>query len=350
MSSASAAMFVYVGNSDSQDVTVLALKPNGDLTLVETKIVPGPNKPGGSLPLAVSPDKRWLFAGLRNEPFSVTTFGIDGKTGRLTRVGSGPLPYSMAYLSVDRTGKFLAGAAYSGHKVAISPIGGDGIVQAAKQIVAGRPNAHCVAFDPTNQYLLNTSLGGDLIFQDKFDAKTGTLAPNMPPTVSVKAESGPRHLVFSSNKRGKRFVYVVSELDGAISVFPWNAKTGALGKEVQVTTSLPKDFGGKAWAADIHLTPNGKFLYASERTSSTLAAFSVDRKTGILTAIESFPTETQPRGFNIDPAGRFLLAAGQLSNSMTVYSIDKRSGELSKLNDYPMGKNPNWVEIINTRR
>lgn len=134
-------------------------------------------------------------------------------------------------------------------------------------------------------------------------------------------------------------------------MFPWDAKTGTLKKETQVATALPKSadgkpFDGKPWAADIHLTPNGKFLYASERTSSTLAAFSVDAKTGALTAIDSFPTEEQPRGFNIDPTGKYLLAVGELSSSMTSYTIDQKNGKLTKLKDYPMGKKPNWVEIV----
>src|SRR5205807_1859700 len=160
---AGAATFVYVGNADSQDVSVLELKSNGDLAPVQTAAVPGPAKPGGSLPLAVSPDKKRLFVGLRNEPYSVVTFAIDAKTGKLT--------------------------------------------------------------------------------------------PDDPPSVSVKAKAGPRHLVFSP---GKKFVYLLNELDASIYVFPWDAKTGTLGKEVQVATSLPKGFEGKPWAADIHLTPDGK--------------------------------------------------------------------------------------------
>jgi 6-phosphogluconolactonase len=343
MSSAGAATFVYVGNSDSQEVTVLELKSSGELTPVETTAVPGPAKPGGSLPLAVSPDKKRLYVGLRNEPYSVVTFMIDAKTGKLKLVGPGPLADSMAYIVTDRSGKFLLSASYPGHKVTVSPIGADGVVQTAQQIMPTQPNAHCIVPDPTNKYVLHTSLGGDLVYQEKFDAKTGQLTPNDPPSVSVKAKAGARHLVFSPNKK---FVYLVSELDGSIYVFPWDARTGTLKKEVQVASSLPKGFDGKPWAADIHVTPDGKFLYASERTTSTLAAFSVDPKTGMLTPIDSFPTEKQPRGFNIDPTSRYLLSVGQLSNSLTSYAIDKKTGKLTKLKEYPMGKNPNWVEIV----
>lgn len=347
MSSASAASFAYVGSSDSQDVTVLELKSNGDLTPIATTAVPGPAKPGGSLPLAVSPDKKMLYAGLRNEPYSAVTFAIDRKTGKLTLVGPGPLADSMAYISTDRTGKFLLSASYGGNKVTVNPIGPSGVVQPAAQTITTEPNAHCIVTDPSNRYVLHTSLGGDVIYQDKFDAKTGKLTPNDPPTVSVKAKAGPRHLVFSPNKK---FVYLVNELDAAIYVFPWDARTGTLKKETQVTTALPKGFSGKPWAADIHFTPDGKFLYASERTTSTLAAFSVDPKTGALTSIDSYPTEKQPRAFNIDPTGHFLLAVGQLSNSLSSYAIDKTTGKLTKLKEYPMGKNPNWVEIVNLSR
>ena len=275
--SARAATFVYVGNADSQDISVLELKANGDLTPVETAAVPGPAKPGSSLPLAVSPDKKRLYAGLRNEPYSVVTFAVDGKTGKLTVTGAGPLADSMAYIATDRSGKYLFSASYGGNKVAVNPIGKDGVVQPAQQVIPTQPNAHCVMADPSNRYVLHTSLGGDLVYQEKFDASTGKLTPNDPPSVSIKAKAGARHLVFSPNRK---FVYLVDELDASIYVFPWDAKSGTLKKEVQVTTALPKGFDGKPWAADIHRTPDGRFLYASERTTSTLAAFSVDSRDG----------------------------------------------------------------------
>lgn len=344
MSSASAATFVYVGNSESQDISVLELKPNGDLSAVETVKVPGPAKPGGSLPLAISPEKHRLYAGLRNEPYTAVAFDIEAKTGKLKLIGPGPLADSMAYISVDRTGRFLLSASYGGNKVTVNAIGPNGVIAAAQQTVDTQPNAHAIIVDPTNRYVLHTSLGGDVIYQQKFDAKAGKLTPNEPPTVSVKAKGGPRHLVFSPNKK---FVYLLNELDAAIYVFPWDAKTGTLKKETQVASALPKGFDGKPWAADIHLTPDGKYLYASERTSSTLAAFRVDPKTGALGVIGSYATAKQPRGFAIDPTGRYLLAVGQLSNSMTSYAIDKKTGELTVMSETPMGKNPNWVEIVN---
>jgi 6-phosphogluconolactonase len=335
--------FVYVGNSDSQDISVLRLESDGELTPLATVAVPGPAVPGTSLPLAVSPDKKFLYAGLRNQPYSVVTFALDGRSGSLRYVGKGPLDNSMAYIATDRTGRFLLSASYDGDEVTVSPIGSDGVVGATAQKVATKPKAHCILPDAANRHVLHTSLGGDVIYQDNFDPATGRLSPNDPATVSVKPKAGPRHLRFSPDER---FVYLVNELDASIYVFPYDAASGTLQRPTQVATALPNGFSGKPWAADIHLTPDGKLLYASERTSSTLAAFRVNSGNGKLTSIGSYPTARQPRGFNIDPGGRYLLAVGQRSDSMMTYSIDGASGKLTALKTYPMGKNPNWIEIV----
>src|SRR5580704_17646426 len=136
MPSVNAATFVYVGNADSQDVSVLELKSSGDLTPVETAGVPGPAKPGSSLPLAVSPDKKRLYVGLRNEPYSAVTFAIDARTGKLRLVGSGPLADSTACVVTDWSARFLLGASYGGNKVTVNTIGPDGVVQPAREIIA----------------------------------------------------------------------------------------------------------------------------------------------------------------------------------------------------------------------
>jgi len=333
--------FVYVGNAESQTVTIFSLAADGALTPIDTKAVPGPAKPGSTTPMAITPDKRCLIVGLRNEPFSAATFAIDGKTGKLTYVGSGPLPDAMAYIAADRSGKFLFSASYNGGKIALSAIGADGVVGAALQVIANQPNAHAVIADRANRHVLYTSLGSDLIGQLHFDAAAGKLAPNA--ATAVRAKAGPRHFRFAPDER---FVYLLCELDGAIYVFPYDVASGRLAKETQVASALPPGFAGKPWAADLHITPDGRFLYASERTSSTLAAFRIDAKSGALSPINSYPTEKQPRGFAIDPAGRTLLAVGQLSNSLSAYAIDGATGALRPLKQYPVGKNPNWIEMV----
>jgi 6-phosphogluconolactonase len=343
VSAAGAATFVYVGNAESNEIYVLQLdRQSGDLTVVEKVPIPGIDKPGISTPMSVSPDRRFLYVGTRGEPKVAAGFAIDPATGKLRHVASGPLADSMAYIATDRSGRFLLGASYPGHKVTVNPIGPPGTVQPPKQILPDHPNAHAIMADAANRHVLVPTLGNDRVNQFAFDAATGTLTPASPPAVEVKAKAGPRHLVHHPN--GK-VVYVVGELDGAVYVFDYDAATGTLtGK--QSVSALPPGFEGKPSAADLHVTADGRFVYASERTSSTLAGFKVDAVTGTLTPIGSVPTEKQPRGFNIDSSGRYLLAVGQLSHGLSSYAIDPASGKLTRLKEYPMGKNPNWIEIV----
>jgi 6-phosphogluconolactonase len=180
----------------------------------------------------------------------------------------------------------------------------------------------------------------------------------------TKAMTGPRHFITSPDNK---FVYVLSELLGTVTTFSLDSKTGLL-TEVSSASGLPPDtklgpgaprgaIGGPnappprntdndVWAADIHMTPNGKFMYISERTSSSLAALGVDGASGKLTYLSSAPTEKQPRGFAIDPKGKFLVATGEKSDTLSIYAIDPASGALKFLNKYPTGKGANWVEIV----
>jgi 6-phosphogluconolactonase len=350
---ASADTFTYVGNAGSNNISVFKLdSKTGDMIPVQTAAFSGVDKPGGSTPLAVSPDRHVLIAGIRSQPYIAVSYAIDAKTGELKQIGSGPLADSMANIAFDRSGKFLFSASYGGNKVAVNPVGADGIVAAASQVIPTGLNAHAFLPSPDNRFVFATNLGSDQVLAFKFDSGTGTLSPNEAATVKTPEKSGPRHFIFHPN--GK-FVYLVHELNADLAVYAYDADKGTWHEE-QRTTALPTDaagklfpgkpFSGKPWAADLHLTPNGQFLYASERTSSTLTAFKVDAATGRLTTIDSVPTETQPRGFNIDPSGHFLAAVGELSNGMTVYAIDQATGRLSKLKSYAVAKQPNWVEFV----
>ena len=120
-------------------------------------------------------------------------------------------------------------------------------------------------------------------------------------------------------------------------------------KELQFVDALPADFKQQPAAADLHVTPDGRFLYGSERKTSTLAGYRIDPEKGTLAPIGHFATEKTPRGFNIDPRGRFLLSVGLDSNAMTVYRIDPQSGALTNLKQYAMGQQPNWIEIVDLR-
>jgi 6-phosphogluconolactonase len=137
---------------------------------------------GAVFPLALSPNRRFLYAGLRSEPFGVTTFEIDQTSGMLIPLATGSLPDNMAYISTDQTGRFLFGASYFGDKISVNPIGQRGFVQPRPvQVIPTRPKAHAILPDASNSWVFATNLGGDVILQYKFDAVTGELTPKHAP-------------------------------------------------------------------------------------------------------------------------------------------------------------------------
>jgi 6-phosphogluconolactonase len=224
-------------------------------------------------------------------------------------------------------------------------------------VVRTEQNAHSIQVDAANRTVFVPCLGGDVVMQFRFDAVTGRLSPNSPEAIRVSKGAGPRHFAFHPNNRN---VFLLNELEASVYVFDYDAALGTL-TEKQTLLALPPDFSGPPLgmpgqstnggpkAADIHVSPDGRFLYASERTTSTLAAFRIDLASGLLDPIGSINTERTPRGFNIDPTGRFLLAAGQDSHHLTCYAIDQDSGRLTELQRYAMGQGPNWVEIVRLR-
>ncbi len=343
--------FVYVSNADSRDIHVLSLDPaTGDLTPVQQLAL---TTPGALNPMAVSPDRRFLYAAQRAEPFPVSCFAIDQLSGELTYLSNASLKASTPYIITDRTGRWLLAASYQGSLISVSPIGQHGFLQPVHQVIRTEPNAHSIQVDMSNRNVFVPSLGGDVFLQWCFDAVTGRLSANSPAGVKVSQGAGPRHFAFHPNNRR---VYLLNELEASIYVYAYDAESGTL-SELQTTLALPPDFSGPPLgmpgqstnggpkAADIHITPDGRFLYASERTTSTLTAFRIDAASGLLENIGSVPTEKTPRGFNIDPTGRYLLAVGQDSHNLAVYSIDQSSGALTELKRYAVGQGPNWIEI-----
>ncbi|HSI48560.1 MAG TPA: lactonase family protein [Ideonella sp.] len=338
LSAAHAAEYAYIANADSQEISVLALDPaKGTLSTIETVPV------GGTvMPLAVSPDKKVLYAALRSQPFRVLSFAIDPTSGKLRKLGEAPLADSMANIDTDRSGKWLFAASYPGHKITVNSIGKDGAVGAIQQLIPTAPNAHAIHADATNRSVFATSLGGDQLSAWRFDEATGQLSANSQPLTLTDPKTGPRHFVWD---KAQKFMYVLCELDASLYVYAYDAAAGTL-RQLQRSTVLPPGFSGKPWAADLHLGNDGRFLYASERTTSTLATFQVNPATGLVQLVNHVPTEKTPRGFAIDPSGRWLLSTGQESHGVAVHAIDPANGTLSQVQRYALGKNPNWVEIV----
>lgn len=352
--------YVYVSNAADGDIGSYRMQPDGALQ-------PGARVKSADVvgPLAVSPDRRFLYAAGRSQPFSVHVYAIDAASGALTPLAVSPLPASFPYISLDRSGRYLFGASYHSHLISVNAVGADGRVAAAPlQVIPLGRNAHSIRSDQSNRFVYVPTLGSDQIFQFAFDAESGRLASNTPAVAQMQPGTGPRHFVTSADNK---FLYVLSELLCTVTTFALDGNTGLLA-EIGSASGLPPDTrllpgaprlaaaaGDTApprkrdsdiWAADIHLRPDGKFLYISERSSSTLAVLSVNGATGKLTYLASTPTESQPRGFAIAPNGRFLVACGEKSETISVYAIDAASGALALLQKYPGGKGANWVEIV----
>ena len=342
---------VYVANADSEDIAILALDGGGDRDRAgdadgALREIDRFATRGMVMPLAVRPDKRVLYASIRSEPYRVLSLAIDAASGRLQEIGSSPLPASMCWISTDRRGRYLLAASYGSSLVSVSAIDDERVAGQAQQVVATDEKAHAVQVDPNNRFAFATCLGGGVVRQMRFDAVTGRLEDNAVPAWRSRAGAGPRHFVFHPTDP---FVYLLNELDATIDVLELDRATGRL-RGVSLAHALPAGFAGAPWAADLHLTPDGRFLYASERRSSTIASFAVDADSGALAPIETVATESEPRGFAISPDGRILIAVGQASHGLSRYQIDAASGRLRLIARQRVGRNPNWVEIVELPR
>src|SRR6185503_15471977 len=359
--------FVYVSNAQDGNIDAYIMDTGtGALTPIgkteAAKLV---------MPMAVSPSKKYLYAVIRSQPTRVLTYAIDPATGALTQKASAPLPDSMPYVSTDHTGRYLFTASYGGDKLAVSPIGENGLAEAeAIQVIATGRNAHAILPDRSNKFVYAATLGANQVLQFTFDSKTGKLTANEPPAVSPEAGHGPRHLAFSPDNK---YLYVLNELSGhvtqytidpskgtltlvdSISSVPaeaglaWGSAQGPVGAAPALASVAAKDDKPKVWAADIQITPDGKFLYSTERTTNKIALFTVAPGTGKLTYVANFATEAQPRGIRIDPTGQYLVASGEKSDRVSVYKIDKGTGKLGEPNRYPVGNGANWVEIVDVQ-
>lgn len=294
--------------------------------------------------LAIHPNHRFLYAVGELDRFlgknsgAISAFAIDPKTGDLTLLnqqpssGAGP-----CHLVVDKQGKHVLAANYSGGSVCVLSIEADGRLSPAtafqqhhgssvnKQRQEG-PHAHSVNLDAANRFAFVADLGLDKIMIYQFDAEKGALTPNDPPATEIAAGSGPRHFAFHPNAR---HAYVINELASTVTVMDYDSEGGVL-KPVQTISTLPKGFAGDSTCAEVQVHPSGKFLYGSNRGHNSIAVFTIEADSGRLTAAGHQSQDIKiPRNFAIDPTGNFLLAANQDSNSIVVFRINRKTGELT---------------------
>jgi len=273
---------------------------------------------------------------------SVSAFHRDTTTGKLFFLNSVPsLGAHPCHLTIDRTGRFVLVANYTGGNVSVLPIQPDGrlgmpidrIQHSGKGPVAGRQDsahAHSVNLSPDNRFALVCDLGLDKITTYPFDSVSGKLISTDAPVYATAPGAGPRHLTFS---RDGRYVIVINELNSTVSSLLFNRTSGEL-KEVCTCSTLPDDFTGDNTGADIHLSVNGQFVYASNRGHNSLAVYYLDPISGFLRILQhqSVLGKT-PRNFTIHPSGKYLLVANQDSDSIQIFLMNPDNGKLGHIGE-----------------
>lgn len=294
--------------------------------------------------LALHPNGRFLYAASEVDEFggaktgSVIAFAIDKKTGDLTRLNEvaseGGAP---CHLVVDKGGKNVLVANYGGGTVAVLPIGPDGQLKKASAVRThegkgpnaqrqDKPHAHGIYLDAAERFALSPDLGADRVFVSRFDAAKGGLEAHGEGVLDPGA--GPRHLAFHPSGR---FVYVINELSSTVSAFGYDAAKGQL-TPLQTVSALPDGFKGTSYTAEVEASPDGRFLYGSNRGHDSLAIFAIEPGSGRLTPAGHVPIGGPwPRHFKIDASGRVLIAAHQRGGTVGFFRLDPKTGQPSPL-------------------
>src|SRR3984885_6553962 len=289
--------------------------------------------------LAVHPNYRFLYAVNETGNYqgqksgAVSAFAIDRATGKLKLLnevaskGADP-----AYITVDRSGKYVLVANYTGGSVAVFPVLEDGRLGEASAFIQHTghgadperqeaPHAHSIDLSPDDRFAIVDDLGLDETLVYKFDSTKGSLTLNTPPFAKAAPGAGPRHFAFAPN--GK-FAYVLTEMGNTVTAFAYDASAGVL-NSLQTISTIPKDFTKLNEDAEIAVYLSGKFLYASNRGHDSITVFAIDPNKGTLTLVEYASTKgASPRSFEIDPTGKLLFAANEKSDNIVVFHIDQK--------------------------
>src|SRR5688572_30820114 len=344
---------VYVGTYTGQKSKgIYAFRMSKDGKLAPLGLVAETPSPSF---LAIHPNEKYLYAANEKNDGTVSAFAIDGASGKLNLLndqpshGGGP-----CHVIVDETGKTLMVANYGAGSIAAYPISKDGRLGEATAKIQHQgssvdtrrqkgPHAHHITTDTSNRYTLVCDLGLDKVLIYRLDPAKSSLTANDPAFGSVKPGAGPRHLAF--HPKGE-FAYVNNEMNSTLTVFKFDKKRGAL-EELQTVPTLPGDFKGNNSTAEIEVHPSGKFVYVSNRGHDSVAAYSIDQKTGKVTFIEHQSTQGKtPRNFAIDPKGEFLLAENQGSDSIVVFRIDGKTGKLQATGEKAEVGSPVCIKFV----
>ncbi len=311
---------------------------HGTLTLQSELGLPFPGRA-----LCADPSGNFLYMVVYDESSSaIISYKIDPGNGGLIPLGDVDLEgLKPCYLSTDRSGSFLLCAYYGDGIVTVHPIGGDGAVHGPPcDRRETEQYAHWVATDRSNRYAFVPHVqSANAIYQFTFDQVAGKLTPNATPSVVAVPGQGPRHLAFHPTLD---VVYADNEQECSVTVYHLDVGSGTL-KAVQTVSTLPEEgFDGQKSNAQLHIHPDGRSLYASNRGPDSIAMFAIDPHSGAITSLGQQPAQESPRSFGIDPDGDFLISGADRYNIVTTFRIDAR-GALEPVEEYDIGGWCAWI-------
>lgn len=317
---------IYVAGGNA--VSVWAADEVGALTEVQQL------DQGGNVGPLAHRDSQMLYAA-RLDADAIAALEIDPVTGMLSEVGVTTVGHRPVYITLDNGGSWLLSADFGDDLVEVRPLEANGTVgNTPSQSLTVQQRPHAVVFDPAGTHVFVPHRDSNLVEQYVFDDVTGTLTPNDPPSVLAPSGAGPRHIAFAPDESA---AYVVNEFSSSVTVYAYDAASGLL-TQGDTVSALPPDFQDENTGADIHVTPDGAYVYASMRGHDSLAVFTASP----LTYQTNVPTEARPREFGLDPFGRFLYAAGQDSGMLAGYTVEA-DGSLTPGAVYNVGANAQWV-------
>jgi len=306
-------------------------------TLSEPRLAAAAENPGF---LAISQSNRFLYAVASGKGGQrIVAYAIDPATGKLTARNSqeagGANP---CHVSIGPQDRYVVYANYTGGSCGMIPIADDGTLQPRSsffQHTGGSgvnqkrqqgPHPHSAMTDPSGTFVMVPDLGQDKVRVYRVGADGKSMTPNDPPFANMPPGGGPRHVTFHPNGE---WMYSNNEMTSAVTVFDLNPSTGAT-QSKQTISTLPADFTGNNSTAEVLVHPNGRFLYCSNRGHDSIASFTIDQKTGKLTATGNTSSGGKtPRNFGITPDGRFIVAANHGSNDVIVLEVDSTTGKLT---------------------
>lgn len=323
--------YMLVGEKSGTGISVFRFNAQRGVSTFVSKVTDIDN----AMYMVVSPNQKYVYA-VRETKGSpeVWAFAFNKTKGELKLLNKQPANEGPCYITIDSTGRFIIGAEYGNGSLGVYKTNADGSLSPRVQSITHdgygivyerqeKSHVHSVVFSPDQKFLFAADLGNDRLYQYRFDPKAAEpLTPAETPFYSVNDGSGPRHFIFHPN--GK-FAYLINELIGDVVAYSYD---GNGLHELQTIASATEGGQYEKGSADIHITPNAKFLYTSNRgKSNNVTVYSITAD-GKLNKTGEKKVNEHPRGFNIDPTGKFVLVASRDQNTIQLFTINPNFGLL----------------------